>query len=144
VILVDANLLIYAQVSNFSQHAAAREWLDGQLNGPTRIGLPWASLLAFLRITTSPRLFSRPQAMADAWQQVTVWLASENVWTPDPTERHAEVLATLLTQPGVHGNLVSDAHLAALGIEHGLTLCSADGDFARFQHLKWVNPLAQS
>ena len=141
-ILVDANLLTYAYSSNFPQLAAARAWLDQQINGSTRVGLPWASLLAFLRITTNPRMFSRPLPMAKAWDQVSVWLACETVWTPEPTERHAGVLATLLAQRGVHGNLVSDAHLAALAIEHGLTLCSADGDFARFASLKWHNPLA--
>jgi uncharacterized protein len=141
VILVDANLLIYAHSSNFAQHAAARDWLDEQINGSGRVGLPWPSLLAFLRITTNPRMFPRPNPMAKAREQVSGWLACETVWTPQPTERHATVFATLLTQAGVHGNLVSDAHLAALAIEHGLTLCSADGDFARFANLKWINPL---
>ena len=81
--------------------------------------------------------------MAYAWQQVTHWLAAAPVWTPAPTERHAEVLGNLLALPGVHGNLAPDAHLAALAIEHGLTLCSADGDFARFPGLRWLNPLAR-
>jgi len=142
VILVDANLLIYAHSSNFSQHAAARQWLDEQINGLVQVGLPWACLLAFLRVTTNPRMFSRPHPMAKAWEQVSAWLACETVWTPGPTERHADVLAALLAQPGVHGNLVPDAHLAALAIEHGLTLCSADDDFARFANLRWINPLA--
>ena len=141
-ILVDANLLIYAYSSNFAQHVATREWFDRQVNGLERVGLPWASLLAFLRVTTNPRMFPRPLPMARAWDQVSVWLACETVWVPAATERHAGVLATLLAQQGVHGNLVSDAHLAALAIEHGLTLCSADGDFARFASLKWHNPLA--
>ena len=143
-ILVDANLLIYAHSANFAEHAVAREWLDEQINGSIRVGLPWPSLLAFLRITTNPRMFPRPNPMAKAWEQVSDWLACDTVWTPRPTERHATVLATLLTQAGVHGNLVSDAHLAALAIEHGLTLCSADGDFARFASLRWVNPLADA
>jgi toxin-antitoxin system PIN domain toxin len=142
VILIDANLLIYAYSSNFAQHATTREWFDRQINGSARVGLPWASLLAFLRITTNPRMFARPLPMAKAWEQVSIWLACETVWTPVPTDRHAGVLATLLAQRGVHGNLVSDAHLAALAIEHGLTLCSADGDFARFASLRWHNPLA--
>jgi predicted nucleic acid-binding protein len=81
--------------------------------------------------------------MADAWQQVTAWLDCDTVWTPQPTERHAEVLGQLLSLPGVHGNLVPDAHLAALAIEHGLMLCSPDGDFARFPGLRWSNPLAK-
>jgi uncharacterized protein len=142
VILVDANLLIYAYGSTFPQHAAAREWLDQQINGSARVGLPWASLLAFLRITTNPRMFSHPAPMSKAWSQVGDWLACETVWVPAPTERHSNALGTLLAQKDVLGNLVSDAHLAALAIEHGLTLCSADGDFARFASLKWHNPLA--
>jgi len=142
VILVDANLLIYAYSSNFAQHAAARDWFDRQINGLAPVGLPWVSLLAFLGVTTNPRMFPRPLPMARAWDQVSVWLACETVWVPAPTERHAGVLATLIAQRGVHGNLVPDAHLAALAIEHGLTLCSADGDFARFASLRWHNPLA--
>jgi uncharacterized protein len=142
VILVDANLLIYAHSNNFSQHPAARDWLDEQINGSAQVGMPWACLLAFLRITTNPRLFERPHAMAKAWEQISAWLDCDTVWIPGPTERHAGVLAGLLSQPGIHGNLVSDAHLAALAIEHGLILCSADGDFSRFADLKWINPLA--
>ncbi len=142
-ILVDANLLIYAYSSSFPQHAAARVWLDEKVNGSARVGLPWHALLAFLRLTTNPRMFPHSLSMEKAWEQVSVWLACEAVWTPGPTERHASVLAGLLAQPGVHGNLVSDAHLAALAIEHGLTLCSADGDFARFANLRWINPLAE-
>ena len=80
--------------------------------------------------------------MAAAWQQVSQWLACEPAWIPLPTERHGEVLGRLLAEPGMYGNLVPDAHLAALAIEHGLTLCSTDGDFARFPELKWLNPLA--
>jgi toxin-antitoxin system PIN domain toxin len=141
VILIDANILIYAHSASFAEHAVAREWLDKQLSGSARVGLPWLSLLAFLRITTNPRLFPRPNPIAKAWEQVSEWLACDTAWTPQPTERHATVFATLLRQGGVHGNLVSDAHLAALAIEHGLTLCSADSDFARFANLRWVNPL---
>ena len=140
-ILVDANLLIYAHVETYSQHAAARDWLDGRLNGSARVALPWTCLLAFLRITTNPRLSARPVTIAGAWQQVIDWRSCEPVWIPEPTERHAQILGELLAQPGVHGNLVTDAHLAALAIEHGLTLCSSDGDFARFQGLRWINPL---
>lgn len=142
-ILVDANILVYAHVSSFAQHGAARKWLDQQLNGSALVGLPWASLLAFLRLVTNSRIFEHPEPIADAWAQVQVWLACETVWTPAPTERHPELLGELLKLPGVHGNLVPDAHLAALAIEHGLTLCSADGDFARFRMLRWVNPIAE-
>ena len=140
-ILVDANILVYAHVSSFTQHGAAREWLDRQLNGSALVGLPWASLLAFLRLVTNSRIFERPEPIAHAWIQVQEWLACETVWAPAPTERHAELLGELLKLPGVHGNLVPDAHLAALAIEHGLTLCSTDGDFARFRALRWLNPI---
>lgn len=143
-ILVDVNILIYAHINSAERHAAARDWLDQQINGSSPVGLPWASLLGFLRLTTNPRVVERPLQMASAWEQVTTWLACDTVWIPMPTERHAVVLATLLAQPGIHGNLVSDAHLAALAIEHGLTLCSADGDFARFASLKWRNPIARA
>jgi uncharacterized protein len=141
-ILVDANLLIYAHVSAFAQHQTARDWLDRQLNDVSRVGLPWASLLGFLRIVTNPRMFERPEPVADAWAQVTAWLACDTAWVPEPTKRHPEVLRSLIALAGVHGNLVPDAHLAALAIEHGVTLCSTDGDFARFPGLRWLNPLA--
>jgi toxin-antitoxin system PIN domain toxin len=142
VILVDANILVYAHVNSFGQHRAARDWLDGQLNGAVRVGLPWVSLLAFLRLVTNPRVFEHPESIGDAWQQVQAWLASETVWIPQPTERHAALLGQFLANPGIHSNLVPDAHLAALAVEHGLALCSTDGDFARFQGLRWLNPIA--
>ena len=141
-ILVDANLLIYAHVSSFSQHDAARDWLDRQLDDFTRVGLPWASVLAFLRLVTNPRVFERPEPMVEAWSQIIAWLECEAAWVPEPTERHSELLGRFLSLPGMHANLVPDAHLAALAIEHGLTLCSADSDFARFPGLPWLNPLA--
>ncbi len=142
-ILIDVNILVYATNSAAAQHPAAREWLNRRLSDTNRVGLPWASLLGFLRLATGARIFPRPLTMANAWKQVSQWLDSEPVWIPLPTERHAEVLGKLLAEPGVHGNLVPDAHLAALAIEHGLTLCSTDGDFARFPRLKWLNPLAR-
>ena len=141
-ILVDANILVYSHVASFSQHKAARKWLDGKLNGSPQVGLPWSSLLAFLRLVSNPRIFERPEPIANAWLQVRAWLECEAVWIPQPTERHADLLNELLTLPGVHGNLVPDAHLAALALEHGLTLCSTDGDFARFPILRWQNPIA--
>lgn len=141
-ILVDANLLLYAYVADSSQHGRAHAWLDQRLNGPAMVGLPWLSLLAFLRLVTNPRIFREAASMPDAWRQVAAWLANDNVWIPQPTERHPEVLEQLLASAAVQGNLVSDAHLAALAIEHGLILCSADRDFARFAGLRWENPLA--
>ena len=125
----------------FAQHAAARTWLDGQLNGPGRVGLPWPSLLAFVRLVSNRRVFDRPVPISSAWRQVEEWLDQEGVWVPQPTPRHRETLAPLLGHAEGRANLVPDAHLAALAIEHGLTLCSADGDFARFDGLDWHNPL---
>jgi uncharacterized protein len=142
VILIDVSILLYASNAESEQHAASRNWLDEQLSASTPVALPWASLLRFLRIATNARLFRQPLTMAAAWEQVSSWLSAETAWTPSPTDRHGEVLAEFLALPGVHGNLVPDAHLAALAIEHGLTLCSTDGDFARFPGLSWRNPLA--
>lgn len=142
-ILIDVNILIYATNVESEHHAAAKKWLDGQLGSSIRVGLPWASALGFLRLATNSRVFREPLTMSVAWRQVSDWLNAGPVWVPQPTERHAEVLGALLAGPGVHGNLVPDAHLAALAIEHGLTLCSTDGDFARFPKLRCINPLAE-
>ena len=142
-ILVDANLLVYSHVRSFAQHERAHEWLDKHLNGAAPVGLPWVSLLAFLRLVTNPRVFEHPEPMDEAWHQVLDWLTCETVWIPQATGRHSEVLGELVASPGVHGNLVPDADLAALAIEHGLLLCSADSDFARFPALRWQNPLAE-
>jgi toxin-antitoxin system PIN domain toxin len=141
-ILVDANLLIYAHVSSFPQHVRARDWLDAQLSASAPVGLPWPSLLGFLRIVTNPRAFEQPESIAQAWGQVGAWLEADVVWVPQPTERHREVLGSLFSTAGIQANLVPDAHLAALAIEHGLLLCSTDGDFARFPEVRWQDPLA--
>lgn len=141
-ILIDANVLVYAHVRSFEQHERARQWLDGVLNGSAPVGLPWASLLGFLRIVTNPRVFQSPQSMGQAWAQVVAWLGCDVAWIPEPRERHREVLESLLAVPGIRANLVPDAHLAAIAIEHGLILCSTDGDFARFPSLRWQNPLS--
>ncbi|HZB50761.1 MAG TPA: type II toxin-antitoxin system VapC family toxin [Mycobacteriales bacterium] len=139
-ILVDTNLLLYAHVSDFEQHEAARRWLDGVLGGRSRVGLPWPALLGFVRLVTNPRVFPRPEPAADAWDQVTDWLDAAPAWIPVPTDRHAEVLGSLV--PAVSGpNLWPDAHLAALAVEHGLTVMSTDGDFARYPGVRWENPL---
>lgn len=140
-ILVDVNVLIFASIESFNEHAVCRDWLQDRLNRTAMVALPWHSLLGFLRISTSPRVLPGPLTTDQAWRQVTDWLDAENVTVPAPTSRHADILGELLAEPGVHGNLVPDAHLAALAIEHGLTLCSTDGDFARFKHLRWLNPL---
>ena len=140
--LVDANLLLYAVDHRSPFHAAAREWLTTALNGPARVGLPWQSLTAFVRIATHPRASAHPLPPKRAWQHVRAWLACDVAWVPTPTERHAEILGALVIDHDLRGNLVSDAHLAALAIEHGLRIYSADSDFARFPDAAWVNPLA--
>ena len=141
-ILVDVNLLIYATIPDFVQHEPARSWLDRQLSGTSPVGLPWESLLGYMRLVTQARLFNPQIGTSVAWSRVTDWLSADPAWIPQPTERHAEIVGQLLGEPGVLGNLVPDAHLAALAIEHGLTLCSTDGDFARFSKLRWENPIA--
>ena len=141
-ILVDANLLVYAHVKALPQHEVGHAWLDERLNGTAPVGLPWASLLGFVRLVSNPRIFERPRSVAQAWRQAESWLDCATVWTPAATERHREVLRPLLGAAGMRANLVPDAHLAALAIEHGLVLCSSDGDFARFPGLRWENPMA--
>jgi toxin-antitoxin system PIN domain toxin len=142
-ILLDANLLVYAHVTSLSQHHAARSWLDSRLNGPTPVGLPWPTLLSFVRLVSNPRIFEHPQPISKAWKQVDGWLTCPVAWIPQPTERHREILGSFLTDALGRSNLVPDAHLAALAIEHGLTLCSTDRDFARFPNLRWEDPLQQ-
>ena len=141
-ILVDANILIYAHDTDSPRHLAARVWLDDQLNRRVRIGLPWQSLLAFVRIVANSRIYPNAQPTSKTWKQVQEWIGCSNVWIPTPGDQHAEILGPLLETVEFKANLVPEAHLAALAIEHGLTLCSADGDFARFPGLNWLNPLA--
>jgi hypothetical protein len=140
-ILVDANLLIYAWDRGAPLHKAAVRWLDTKLSESARVGLPWECLLAFMRVVTSPRIYQRPAPVKLAWGQVEHWLSARNAWVPLPGNRHQEILGRLLIRLGGGAKLIPDAHLAALAIEHGLDLCSTDGDFARFEGLRWVNPL---
>lgn len=140
--LVDANLLLYAVNAEERKHDAAKTWLSEQLNGARRVGLPWQSLAAFLRVSTHPRALPRPVSPTTAWRIVTKWIASPAAWIPSPGDDHARILDELFADGGVAGNLVTDAFLAALAIEHGLTVFSADTDFARFPGLRWENPLA--
>jgi toxin-antitoxin system PIN domain toxin len=139
--LVDANLLLYAVHERAEQHATAAHWLTEQLNGPRRVGLPWQSVAAFLRIATHPRAFERPLPASVAWARVTDWLSAPVAWIPEPGPEHARILGQIITGYDVRGNLIPDAFLAALAIEHGLTVCSTDTDFARFDEVRWENPL---
>jgi hypothetical protein len=139
--LVDANLLLYARNADDPRHDAARDWLEAALNGDRRVGLPWQSLHAFLRIATSPRVFPEPLSGSEAMHQIEDWLDAPSCWVPEPTLRHRAVLARLLADRDVVGSLVTDASLAALAIEHDVPLYSTDTDFARFAGLTWVDPL---
>ncbi|BBX73230.1 PIN domain-containing protein [Mycobacterium shinjukuense] len=139
--LIDANLLLYAVDQRAVWHHAAVGWLSAQLNGSRRVGLPWQSLAAFLRIGTHPRAFPRPLTPAAAFDIVDSWLSVPVAWAPEPGPEYARILGHLIVAHDVRGNLIPDAMLAALAIEHGLTLYSTDTDFARFSDLRWENPL---
>ncbi|HNQ88317.1 MAG TPA: type II toxin-antitoxin system VapC family toxin [Verrucomicrobiota bacterium] len=141
-ILIDANLLLYAVNAAAPQHNAARRWLDGTLSGTEEVGFAWPVILAFLRIATHPGLFPRPLSAKTATAKLDAWLAQPVARVLDPSTEHWSRLAALLRQTQCTGNLIQDAHLAALAIECGATLCSTDADFSRFPALKWLNPLA--
>jgi toxin-antitoxin system PIN domain toxin len=140
--IVDANLLFYAMDSRSPRHGAARSWLERQLSGADTVAFSWSVLLAFLRLSTSARVFERPLAPGEALAAIDDWLAQPCAVVVHPGDRHAALLRSLLAPLGTAGNLVSDAHLAALAIEHGAELNSCDTDFARFPGLRWIDPLA--
>jgi uncharacterized protein len=142
-ILVDANLLIYAIDGDSPHHRAARQWLETTLSGETRVGLAWIVLLAFLRITTRPAIVRRPLSHEEALAYVDSWLRQPFVEAIGPGANHWPLLRNLLRASGTAGNLTSDAHLAALAIEHGCALYSTDNDFKRFAGVEHVNPIAE-
>lgn len=141
-ILIDANLVLWAHHEQFGLHDAARAWLAGALTDVPLVGIPWPTILAFLRVSTHQRALARPLGIEVAWDVVRGWLARPNVRVPVPTERHEAILGGLLTQGRATGNHTSDAHLAALAMEWGLELQSADRDFARYPGLRWRDPLS--
>lgn len=141
-ILVDANLVMWAHHRQLPEHEAARRWWAQTLSATPFVGIPWPTIVAFLRLSTHPRVLDRPLDVGTAWDVVAGWLCRPNVHCPQPTERHPALLAGLLVDARALGNHVPDAHLAALAIEWGLELVSADGDFARYAALRWRNPLA--
>lgn len=140
--LADVNLLIYAYDEASPQHPRARAWLEERLSGSETLAFAWVSLLAFVRLVTSPRVFVDPMTPTEALDQVDAWLAQPCATVLHPGDQHATLLRQLLDPSGTAGNLTTDAHLAALAIEHGAELCSADADFSRFAGLHWTNPLA--
>lgn len=130
--VVDANVLLYAVNRQSAHHDAARSWLTAALSGGEVVGLPWVSLLAFIRVSTSRRIFQSPLTPADAMSVVESWTAQPAVVPVEPTSRHLPILRGLLEQAGTAGNLTTDAHVAALAIEHGAQIVSFDRDFERF------------
>lgn len=141
-ILVDANILLYAEDSLQPRHQPARAWWDDQLSGTGVVCLCWTVLSAFIRIGTNPRVFEYPLSLEQALARVQSWLDQPCTRVVRPTERHWTVFRQVLTDGQAVANLVTDAHLAALAIEHGCELASTDADFARFPKLKWRNPIA--
>lgn len=141
-ILIDANLLIYAHNLSSSQHPAARAWLERVFSGPEPVGLPWQTISAFVRIITHPRLPGRPISTNAAIEIVDRWLEQTNVHALGPGEQHWPLFRQMLVEGQASGDLTSDAQLAALTIECGGVLHTTDRDFARFPGLRWTNPLA--
>lgn len=139
--LVDANLLLYATDETSPFHEQALSWLGDQLNGPHRVGLPWLAIGAFLRLSMHP-VRPRPLTPVEAWGQVQEWLGHGGAWTPTPGPAYPRILGAIFARHSLTPNLVTDAQLAALAIEHGLTICSTDTDFARFTEARWENPIA--
>ena len=139
--LPDVNLLLYALDETSPHHPRARPWLEALLSGTEPAGFAWVVLLAFVRLSTRSQLFARPLAPAEAFAVVEGWLAQPCALVLHPTERHLAVLRGLVEPLGTAGNITTDAHLAALAIEHGADVCSADSDFGRFRGLRWTNPL---
>ena len=142
-ILVDANLLLYAEDSRSPHHNHARSWWDGHLSGTDPVGLCWLVINAFIRIGTNPRVFEHPLSLDQAISRVESWINQPCTRLIHPTERHWVVFQEMLTAGQASANLVPDAHLAALALEHGCELYSSDSDFSRFPRLKWRNPLGQ-
>ncbi|MEZ5120180.1 MAG: type II toxin-antitoxin system VapC family toxin [Solirubrobacterales bacterium] len=131
-VIVDANVLLYAVDRRSAHHEASLAWLDGALRGAETVALAWVVLLAFVRIGTHPSLLAHPMTVDEALSQVDAWLSSPVAIIAHPGVRHVEVLRSLLRESGTAGNLTTDAHLAALAVEHGAEIVSYDRDFARF------------
>jgi hypothetical protein len=140
VIIPDVNILVYAYNKDAKQHAAARRWWEDTLAQPQPVGLPWVTILGFIRISTQRRIIDRPMFARDAIARVRSWLELPNVEIISPGDRHGEILFRLIEEMGTAGDLTTNAHLAALAIEHRAQLVSTDTDFARFRGLRWFNP----
>jgi uncharacterized protein len=140
-LIPDINILVYAYDADSSHHERARAWWETTLSGPRPVGLPWAVILGFIRVTTHRRVLRSPLNPRDCVKIVQTWLDHPRVQIMIPGEQHAALLLGLLTQLGIAGDLTTDAHLAALAMEYQAELVSTDADFARFPKLRWLNPL---
>ena len=139
--ILDVNILIYAADSASPHHERAREWLATAMTGDRRVGIPWQTVGGFVRIVTHPRAMRRPLTTAEAWAVVDSWFAVPVVWVPPAGERTVRILERLMLDQHLSSSMTTDAQLAALAIEHGVAVVSADTDFARFPDLVWLNPL---
>ncbi len=138
--VVDANVLLYAVDERAQRHQAAREWLDTALTGEEAVAFAWVVVLAFLRLSTNPHVFPRPLSVEQSLAVLEAWLSAPNSVVIEPTSQHVGLLGGLLRDTGAAANLVNDAHLAALAVEHGATIVSYDADFARFAGVRWSPP----
>ena len=138
--VVDANVLLYAVNVDSARHEASRDWLDESLSGASVVGFAWVAVLAFLRLSTKSGIFPSPLSDDAALATVGAWLAQPAAVVVEPTARHLSLLRDLLAAAGSAGNLVNDAHLAALAIEHRGSVVSYDSDFGRFPGVSWTEP----
>ncbi len=143
-ILIDANVLLYAYNPSSGHHPSSKAWLEEVLSQPTQVRFAWVTIMAFLRISTDPRAFPQALSISEALETVSEWLTLPNVRVLDPGERHFGILSSLLAKARARGPLVMDGHLAALAIEHGATLCTTDRDFSRFPNVRLINPLDEN
>ena len=139
--IVDVNVLLYAVNEDAEQHEPIRRWWEDALEGDESVGLPWVVLLGFLRIATNARVYPAPLSADEVIERVQGWLAVDVVTAVTEKPDHWRVLRNLIEDTGTAANLTTDAHLAACAITHDATLVSCDGDFARFEGLRWMNPL---
>lgn len=138
--IVDVNVLVYAVDSRSPHQRLCQQWLEAAFTGHGRVGFSWATQLAFLRLTTHPRIVASPLKFKDAWELLDRWLDEPLAWTPTETPNHGRILRDLTDRYELTGNLIPDAHLAALAIGHGVPVVSCDSDFARFTEVDWINP----
>ena len=138
--LIDANILLYTKIDSFRFHHKTKEWFDNTISSGIRVGIPWDSITAFMRISTNRKIIENPLSTIEAWNQIKEWLDIDTLWIPLPTDNHFQILDKLVKYCEGTSGLIHDAHLAALALSHGLKVVSGDSDFARFPEVIWYNP----